>query len=212
MRKHFHCAVSIALPALLAGALVGCQGSGGTVEIGLTSSGQPLAVAPASDGGTDAAAGPELVLDVTRVDVHVAGDDVPDDPPGGLAGTGPSVPPAHDDGGWITVFSGAAHLNLLLPSSVETFLGSAPTPAGKVTQIRLVLASATWVDGASVTPVACPSCTQTGLKIVTMGKLFVPNGGTLHVTLDFDAEHSLHTDTSGLRLDPVIKVARADMR
>jgi hypothetical protein len=209
MRTRFSpSAVSIALPALLAGALVGCQGSGGTVEIGLTSSGQPL-VANASDGGT--VVGPRLVLDVTRVDVHVAGDGMPDDPPGGLTGTS-GGPPAHDDGGWITVFAGAAEVDLMQPGSVETFLGSAPTPAGKVTQIRLVLAAATWLDGTSVVPVACPSCTQTGLKIVTMGKLFVPSGGTLHVTLDFDAEHSLHTDTGGFRLDPVVKIARADTR
>jgi hypothetical protein len=152
------------------------------------------------------------MLDVTRVDVHVAGDGEPDDPKDGIAGTGPGLPPTHDDGGWITVFSGAAHLDLLQAGSVEASLGAAPTPAGKVTQIRLVLASATWLDGASVTPVACPSCTQTGLKIVTMGKLFVPNGGTLHVTLDFDAEHSLRADDGGFRLDPVIKIARADIR
>jgi hypothetical protein len=215
MRTSFHRSVSIASSALAAAVLVGCQGSGGTIEVGLTSSGQPLtAITAASDGGTSGDAtivGPRLMLDITRIDVHVAGDGMPDDPPGGLTGTGPSAPPAHD-GGWISVFSGAASVDLLQTGSVEAFLGSAPTPAGKVTQIRLVLAAATWVDGASVTPVACPSCTQTGLKIVTMGKLFVPNGGTLHVTLDFDAEHSLHTGTDGFRLDPVIKIARSDTR
>ena len=76
-----------------------------------------------------------------------------------------------------------------------------------MTQIRLVLAGATFVDGTTPTPVACPSCTQTGLKIVTMGKLFVPSGGTLHVTLDFDREHSLSATADGFRLDPVVKIA-----
>ena len=205
---------SIALPALFAGTLFGCNGSGGTFEVGLTSSGQPLtqlASAPGaagaidSDGGT---AGPRLLLNVRRVDVHIAGDDEPDEPPGP-----PGSPPPHDDdGGWITVFSGVAQVDLLLAGSVETFLAAAPVPAGKVTQIRLVISEATWVDGAVTKPVACSSCTQTGLKIVTMGKLFVPAGGTLHVTLDFDRDHSLSTDKDGYRLNPVVKIARSAVR
>jgi hypothetical protein len=206
---------SIALPALFAGTLFGCNRSGGTLEVGLTSSGQSLtqlAPAPGAAGAIDAdggTAGPRLLLNVQRVDVHIAGDDKPDDPPGP-----PGSPPPHDDddGGWITVFSGVAQVDLLLAGSVETFLASAPVPAGKVTQIRLVISDATWVDGAVSTPVACPSCTQTGLKIVTMGKLFVPVGGTLHVTLDFDRDHSLSTDKDGYRLNPVVKIARSAVR
>jgi len=116
----------------------------------------------------------------------------------------------HEDSG--LEHSGPTRVDLLRAPAVETFLGSAPIPAGKITQIRLVLVDATWFDGASVTPVACPSCTQTGLKIVTMGKLMAPIGVTLHVTLDFDREHSLHADPNGLRLDPVVHVARFDTR
>ena len=205
---------SIALPALLAGTLFGCNGSGGTFEVGLTSSGQGLTqVAPASGAGgtiaTDAGtAGPRLILNVTRVDVHIAGDDESDDPP-----HPPGSPPPHDDGGgWITVFSGVAQVDLLLAGSVETFLGSAVVPAGKVTQIRLVISDATWIEGAVTKPVACSSCSQTGLKIVTMGKLFVPAGGTLHVTLDFDRDHSLSADKDGYRLNPVVKIARSAVR
>jgi hypothetical protein len=209
MRTRHAYAGSIALSALVAGLFGGCQTSGGTIEVGVTASGQSL-TASATDGGTPAAGGPELILDITRVDVHVAGNDAPDDdPPGTLTGGGsPGGSNPHDDGGWISVFAGAAHVNLLQAGSVETFLGSAAVPAGKVTQIRLVLAGATFVDGTTTTPVACPSCTQTGLKIVTMGKLFVPSGGTLHVTLDFDREHSLSATADGFRLDPVIKIGR----
>jgi hypothetical protein len=207
----------IELAALVAATLLGCQSSGGTVEVGLALSGQPLtAVAASSDAGsgTDidggAAPGPHLMLTVARVDVHVAGEGAPDDDhPGGLAGGSVNGP---DDGGWVTVFAGAAHVDLLQVGSVETFLGSGATPSGKVTQIRLVLSDATWIDGAAAAPVTCPSCSQTGLKIVTMGKLFVPSGGTLHVTLDFDREHSIRVGTDGVHLDPVIKIARADTR
>jgi hypothetical protein len=211
MRNRIHRAASIALPAALCAMLGGCQGGGGTIEVGVTSSGQALTVVTnPADGGTTPVTGAQLLLDVERVDVHVAGSgDMDDDPPAGLTGGGPNH---GDDGGWITVFAGAAQVDLLQPGAVETFLGSAPTPAGKVTQIRLVLAHATWVDGATATPVACPSCGTSGLKIVTMGKLVVPNGGILHVTLDFDREHSLHVGTDGTRLDPVIKIARADTR
>jgi hypothetical protein len=214
MRTSIRYARSIAWPALFAGALLGCEGSGGTVEVGLTASGQSLtAAAPALDGGTIAVdaglSGPRLILTVQRVDIHIAGDDdkddFPPDPPGGS-------PPKDDEGGWVTVFSGVAQVDLLQAGSVEAFLGSGPVPAGKVTQIRLVLSEALWIDGAVSTPVTCPSCTQTGLKIVTMGKLVVPVGGTLHVTLDFDRDHSLHEDKGGFRLDPVVKIARSSVR
>lgn len=206
----------LALPALFAGALLGCNASGGAVEVGLTSSGQSLtqslaAPAPDLDGGvidTDAGVGPRLILTVQRVDVHIAGDGDDDPPPG----PPPNTPPQDDEGGWVTVFNGVAQVDLLLAGSVEAFLGSGPVPAGKITQIRLVISDATWVDGAVRTPVTCPSCTQTGLKIVTMGKLVVPAGGTLHVTLDFDRDHSLHSEKDGLRLDPVVKIARTNLR
>jgi hypothetical protein len=153
------------------------------------------------------------------VDIHIPGNDGDDgdddkdkdkDPP--IPPAPAPAPPSHgDDGGWITVFSGLTVVDLLAAGSVETFLGSAAVPAGKITQIRLVIAQATWVDGAVSQPVTCPSCTQSGLKIVTMGKLFVPAGGTLHVTLDFDRDHSLHAEKDGFRLDPVVKIARADV-
>jgi hypothetical protein len=215
MRKSIRYTRSIALPALVASALLGCQASGGgTVEVGLTSSSQSLTLAtPDLDGGgaidTDAGSGPHLILTVQRVDIHIAGTDKFDDD----APAPPSTPPpADDDGGWFTVFSGTAQVDLLQAGSVEAFLGSGPVPAGKVTQIRLVISQATWVDGTISKPVTCPSCTQTGLKIVTMGKLVVPPGGTMHVTLDFDRDHSLHEDKNGFRLDPVVKIARSSVR
>ncbi len=214
MRTSFRYARLIALPALFAGALLGCEASGGgTVEVGLTASGQPLmAATPDLDGGiisTDAGvAGPRLILTVQRVDIHIAGGDDDDFPPGPPGGS----PPKDDDGGWVTVFSGVAQVDLLEAGSVEAFLGSGPVPAGKVTQIRLVISEAVWLDGAIRKPVTCPSCTKTGLKIVTMGKVVVPVGGTLHVTLDFDRDHSLHDDKGEFRLDPVVKIARSSVR
>jgi hypothetical protein len=198
--------------------LLGCQSSEGTIEVGFASSGQALTtVTAASDAGAtevDAALPPgsHLILTVVRVDVHVAGETDPDEDPPGPVGVGGGPTTGPTGGGWVTVFSGAAHMDLLDTAAVEVFLGSQTVPSGKVTQIRLILSDATWVDGALSLPVACPSCTQTGLKIVTMGKLFVPAGGTLHVTLDLDREHSIRTTSDGFHLDPVIKIARADTR
>jgi hypothetical protein len=207
-------ASSITLPVLMAGLLFGCSDAagGGTVELGFTASGQALTTA-AADGGTidlDAGTvGPRILLNVVRVDIHVAGNDDPDDPP-----NPPNPPPPNPphEGGWITIFSGAAQVDLLQAGSVETFLASAPVPAGKITQIRLAIADAIWTDGTATAPVQCPSCTQTGLKIVTMGKVVVPSGGTLRVTLDFDRERSVRADKDGYRLDPVVKIARVAVR
>ena len=216
MRKHLQYAASIGWFVLAAGALAGCASGSGTIEVAITSSGQPLTAsgaAPAAGRATtvDAAAvASHLVLTVTRVDVHAAGLEGPeDDPPAG----GPGAPvTGGGDGGWITVFSGTAGIDLLKAGSVEIFLGSTAVPVGKITQIRLILGDSTWVDGAVLLPVSCPSCSETGRKIVTMGKLFVPAGGTLHVTLDFDQEHSLQVGADGVRLDPVVKIARIDTR
>ena len=212
MRKHFQYAASIGWSVLAAGALAGCASSSGTIEVAITSSGQPLTASGATPGAGSAttAVASHLVLNVTRLEVHVAGLEGPDDDPPAGAPAAPVT--GGDDGGWITVFSGTAGIDLLKAGSVEIFLGSTAVPVGKITQIRLVLGDSTWVDGAVVLPVACPSCSETGLKIVTMGKLFVPAGGTLHVTLDFDQEHSLQVGADGVRLDPVVKIARIDTR
>jgi hypothetical protein len=210
---------SIALPTLLAGLFLGCSasdgGGSGTLEMGITATGQALTADDAGpDGGTidaDAGtAGPRLLLNVRRIDVHVAGTD-DSDPPDATPPT-PNPPPPDDEGGWVTIFSGAVSLDLLQAGSVETFLASATVPAGKITQIRLVLADAVWVEDGRTQPVTCPSCTQTGLKIVTMGKVVVPQGGTLHVTLDFDRDHSVRAEKDGYRLDPVVKIARTSVR
>jgi hypothetical protein len=217
MASRIRYANSITLSVLMAGLLAGCgqaSGGGGRVELGLTASGQALISAlpdagPVDpDGGTT---GPRLILHVVRVDIHVAGADDADDPPDAPNPLPPNPPPPHDEG-WITIFAGDAHVDLLQAGSVEAFLASAAVPAGKITQIRLVLADAVWTDGTVSAPVQCPSCTQTGLKIVTMGKVIVPSGGTLHVTLDFDREHSLRADKDGYHLDPVVKVAEVHVR
>ena len=183
--------------------LAGCGSSGGegSVELGITA--QALQTTTPSAGGSGASTQRHLVVTVTEVTVHVAatGADEANDP----------SDPGKDPGGsgWITVFSGKTDVDLFDATSTEELLGSIAIPAGKITQVRLVLAGAELVDGATTTAVTCPSCSQSGLKIITEGKVEVAAGGTLHLALDFDQTRSLTRDESGYRLAPVIKITRS---
>ncbi|WP_437963830.1 DUF4382 domain-containing protein [Sorangium sp. So ce260] len=187
---------------LLAFSIAGC-GGGATVEVGVTA--QPLQVPLTPPAGGDVAADAHLVVTVTEVSVHVAGDE------GSPGGDGESADRAGEQG-WTTLFSGEVKVDLLDAVSTEEFLGSNEVPAGKITQVRLVLAGAELVDAAGTSPVSCPSCSESGLKIVTEGTVEVSPGGTLHLTLDVDQASSLTQDESGYHLDPVIKIAQAEER
>jgi hypothetical protein len=191
-----------------------CSGNGGgTVEVGTTSSNL---TAPPSAVATNLS--PHLLVTVTSVSVHVAGadeDNKGDDKVAGPPGSPPAPEPEKDDdgSGWVTIFSGSKTLDLRDSAQVETFLASAPVLAGKITQIRLILAGdATLVDGATQVAVKCPSCTESGLKIVTRGQVTIPSGGTLHLTLDFDQGASLAANGGTYVLNPTIKVTKEDLK
>lgn len=165
--------------------------SGGTIEVGasatpLTNT-QALPVAPAS-------ARSQLLVTVREVAVHVAGDDGE----------------ARDEGGdgWVTVFGGARALDLLDAEATGQLLGSVDVPAGRVTQVRLVLDgdASLQVDGVA-RAVRCPSCSESGLKIVAAGNLTVPPGGRLHVDLVFDLDASLTTEDAALVLRPTVRLS-----
>lgn len=140
-------------------------------------------------------AGARLEVTVNEVAVHVADTGDAESP----------APPENE--AWVTVFAGAQALDLAQVDATRAFLGSADAPAGKLTQVRLVLAAdpTMIVDGVE-RPVACPSCTRSGLKIVPHGTLTVPEGGTLDLELRFDADASLGHDGEAWRLDPVLRL------
>jgi hypothetical protein len=189
--------------------LAACSGNGGnaTVEVGTTSSN--LTAPPDATVVQAPSAAPHLRITVTSVSVHVAGNDGPND----AVKNDKGAPQVDDTSGWITVFSGNKTLDLADTAEVEAFLASAPIPAGKVTQIRLILAGdATLVEGSNEIAVSCPSCTQTGLKIVTRGEVTVPSGGTLHLTLDFDQGASLSANGDAFTLNPTIKVSKETLK
>lgn len=203
--------------AVVALSLSGCASGGqGEVDVGVTS--QPLTVVPSASGGGGSGSGgsaagdassPRLQITVTDVEVHVAGDGTDAATHGNADAKGVDASGADGSGssGWVSVFSGHERVDLLDAAQTEALLGSASVPVGKITQIRLILADdAALVDGGNETKVSCPSCTQTGLKLVTEGKLEVADGDTLHVALDFDPDHSLSSDgQGGWVLKPVIK-------
>jgi hypothetical protein len=81
-----------------------------------------------------------------------------------------------------------------------------PVPTGRVTGVRLILANSPELDiGVQTFNVRCPSCMESGIKIVTHD-LVVTKGGTLHLTIDFDLGASLVQEGSGFLLKPVIHV------
>lgn len=187
----------------------GCSGSDkAVVEVGITSNAQALATT--TSAGTPAEAGTangSLLVTVTKVSVHVAGGDDDDK---GAPEAEPKSDADGDDadgGGWQVVFEGSKQVNLRDAVASEAFLAEQSIPAGKITQIRLLLADdAVVVDGERSAPVTCSSCSTSGLKIVTSGKLVVPEGGKVHITLDFDQQASLSGDASGYRLSPVVRL------
>jgi hypothetical protein len=194
---------SVPFLALLAGALLAACAADGRVEVAMSSA--PLTVAP---GGPAARDWPHLVVSVTRVDVHVAATDAVPTPADGPVTRAAEDDGADDDGTWVTVFSGTHALDLYDTVATSAFLGAASVPAGRITQVRLVLAAeAMLIMGDATITVACPSCTQTGIKIVPHGTLEVPAGGTLALDLVFDQAASLESDgAGGFRLSPVIRL------
>lgn len=109
-------------------------------------------------------------------------------------------------GGWksLTVVKGIYNL-LKLTNGLDTLLGKGDLPAGKLTQLRLVLGTNNTIKIADqVYNLTTPSAQQSGLKILLNTTLQA--GITYKVTLDFDAARSIVSTGSGaFILKPVIR-------
>lgn len=124
------------------------------------------------------------------------GDDVGDDGEDGHDG----------ESGWMTVYQGSQQIDLFDASSTEGLLGGMVVPAGKLKEVRLVLAGdASLVSGGATTLVQCPSCTHSGFKIKAHG-IRVPDGGSVNIAVVVDPARSLHQDGDGYSLKPVVHV------
>jgi len=164
-----------AAAALAAGlALFGCGGGGGGIGgTGRTEGTLRVAITDAPACGYDA-----VYITVDRVRVNQ------------------SSTASDSDGGWTDiVVSPAKRINLLdLTNGALEELGQANLPAGKYTQLRLVLvdndsthplANSVIPTGGSETALDTPSAQQSGLKINT--DIDVPEGKEADIAIDFDA-------------------------
>lgn len=112
-----------------------------------------------------------------------------------------------DNGGWTTIalaYPGVYDL-LDLRNGIDTLLGVGEIPAGKVTQMRLILGAnnAVVVNGVSYN-LTTPSAQESGLKI-NFNETFVA-GGSYDVWIDFDAGKSIHETGNGkYMLKPVMR-------
>ena len=117
---------------------------------------------------------------------------------------------AHIDSNWVTIQGEPQSVNLLEWSNGRTLLlGSADVPAGKYTQIRVIIDSAKiGVDG-KVFPLEVPSGAKTGLKF---GPQFtITDGSTYELVMDFDACRSIvimgpKKNPKGYKLKPRIRL------
>lgn len=190
------------LSGVLALTMAGCGnggdgGDGGdaSVELGITAQALETTTVPSEGSGSGSGSQKHLVITVNQVKLHVA-----------ATGAG------EDSGrsGWKMAFSGETKVDLFDATTVEALLGTIDVPAGKITQVRLMLSDAELVDGETRTPVTCSSCSETGLKIILGGKIDVVEGDRLHLSLDVDQALSLTHDETGYRLAPVIKLVKHD--
>jgi hypothetical protein len=181
--------LSLLAGASLASLLAACSGggSGGTGTLGVS-----LTDAPSC--GYD-----KVNVTVSKVRVHQSAS----------AGAG--------DGGWTDItLSPARKINLLdLTNGVLTELGQTALPAGRYTQIRLVLEPTTGADLTNSIVLSSnldneialrtPSGTQTGIKL--NNSFEVADGQRVDLVLDFDACKSVvATGNGGYLLKPVVKV------
>ncbi|HZY80857.1 MAG TPA: DUF4382 domain-containing protein [Cyclobacteriaceae bacterium] len=128
----------------------------------------------------------EVNVDIQDVQVH--------------AGDGDS------DNGWTSLSVNKGVYDLLeFTNGLDTLLGSTTVPAGKISQVRLILGdnNTVVVDGVS-TKLTTPSAQQSGLKIQINTDL--KEGVTYKIILDFDAARSIVATGSGkYNLKPVIR-------
>ncbi|TMQ68334.1 MAG: DUF4382 domain-containing protein [Candidatus Eisenbacteria bacterium] len=112
-----------------------------------------------------------------------------------------------DTTAWETLRSDSTTIDLLtLQNGATLQLATADAPAAHYTQIRLLLGAGSTIVVDGVThPLVIPSGQQTGLKIV--GGFDVPPGGTVELTLDFDASRSIIVTGNGTYiLRPVVRM------
>lgn len=111
-----------------------------------------------------------------------------------------------DEGGWRTLDVNQGTYNLLeLSAGLDTLLAQAELPAGRISQIRLILGDNNSIKmNDEMISLETPSAQQSGLKLNIKADLVA--GVTYSMLLDFDAARSIVNTGSGKYiLKPVIR-------
>lgn len=128
----------------------------------------------------------EVLIDIQDVEIHSSGGD--------------------QQGGWVSLDVTPGVYNLLeLTNGLDTLLGDTELPAGKISQLRLVLGenNSITVDG-ETHELSTPSAQQSGLKLNLHATL--RPGVTYKILLDFDVARSIvETGNGNYILKPVIR-------
>lgn len=103
--------------------------------------------------------------------------------------------------GWFTIVEGPVTFDLIQIKDVKEFLGSKELTAGKYTQIRLAIDNAKLFISDEEKPLKIP-----GGKIKLVKNFNIGEGQTTTLTLDFDAEKSVHQAGEKYIMKPTIKV------
>lgn len=128
----------------------------------------------------------EVNIDIQGVAVHVGDND--------------------EESGWRSLPAREGVYNLLdLTNGLDTLLGEVEIPAGKISQVRLVLGDDNTVKvNGDVFDLSTPSAQQSGLKLQVHQTLSA--GITYKILLDFDVARSIVTTGNGsYKLKPVIR-------
>ncbi len=136
-----------------------------------------------------------LVLSISEVKVHIAGNETETEQSGGQETN------ETDGGGWTTVV-GSKTVDLIQVKGVNDLLGETSLDPGKYTQVRLSVSSATAViDGVSHT-LTIPSGT---LKFIHPFE--IENNKTTSLIIDFDADNSIVKAGDKYILKPVVRIS-----
>jgi hypothetical protein len=145
--------------------------------------------AAAEEGSEPGDVSPQLLLHVLRTEAHANGDD---------DGVGT---------GWTVVSDAARDVDLIALSGSPDEIADGPVPAGKLTQLRLVLDPehpATLVVDGTETAVAVPSGATSGLKLSASPPVDLAPDDEVSVTVKVDG--IVERAAGALTLSPVLQL------